>query len=145
MAPISRETPMPENEPCHLKILVAEDDQLFAATVDDFLSQAGFCVSLSHDGQQALETASKTPVAALLTDLRMPRLDGITLVRALRQTRPELPVVVLTGYPPVDWRSALQRSGEGPLILLEKPVRLANLIQALRQVLGCSHSSVASE
>lgn len=129
---------MPTKEPSPLKILVAEDDQLFAATVDDFLTGAGFCVALSPDGQQALETASTTPVAALLTDLRMPRLDGIALIRKLRETRPELPVVVMTGYPPVDWRSTLQRSGEGPLILLEKPVRLASLMQALRQVLGCS-------
>lgn len=129
---------MPEERHSHPRILVAEDDQLFAATVNDFLSQAGYCVVLTPDGQQALETASKTSVAALLTDLRMPRLDGIALVRKLRETRPELPVVVMTGYPPVDWRSALQRSGEGPLILLEKPVRLASLMQALEQVLGFS-------
>ena len=128
---------MPEQDCCR-RILVAEDDQLLAATVNDFLNQAGFCVAFSADGQQALEEASKTPIAALLTDLRMPRLDGTALVRKLRETCPGLPVVVMTGYPPVDWRSTLQRPGEGPLILLEKPVRLAKLMQALQQVLGVS-------
>lgn len=129
---------MLEHEECCRRILVAEDDELLAETVNDFLSQAGFCVALSFDGQQALEAASTTSVAVLLTDLRMPRLDGAALVRKLRETQPDLPVVVMTGHPPVDWRSTLQRPGEGPLILLEKPVRLANLMHALRQVLGAS-------
>jgi CheY-like chemotaxis protein len=117
------------------KILVAEDDSLFARTVHDYLTQEGFHVVLSRDGQQALETAAKTCFAALLTDLRMPRLDGAALVRRLREKRPNLPVVVITGYPPEDWQTNLQRANEGPMVLLEKPVRLANLRQALNQVL----------
>ncbi|HSU05911.1 MAG TPA: response regulator [Acetobacteraceae bacterium] len=117
------------------KVLVAEDDPLLAATVDDFLTQEGFCVAVSANGQDALEAASRMPISVLLTDLRMPRLDGVALVRKLRETRPELPVVVMTGYAPADWRSTLQHPGEGPLILLDKPIRLANLLRALREVL----------
>lgn len=118
------------------RILVAEDDALLAATVDDFLTQEGFCVAVTPDGQEALETASKMTISALLTDLRMPRLDGVALVRRLRQLRPELPVVVMTGYAPSDWRAKLQQDGEGPLVLLDKPIRLDKLLRALRQVLG---------
>jgi CheY-like chemotaxis protein len=117
-------------------ILVAEDDALLAQTVNEFLTQEGFRVAVSPDGQEALETASRKKFAALLTDLRMPRLDGVALVRRLRENRPELPVVVMTGFAPADWRSALQHEGEGPLILLDKPIRLTNLLSALRQVLG---------
>jgi CheY-like chemotaxis protein len=117
-------------------ILVAEDDALLAETVNEFLTQKGFCVAVSPDGQEALETASKRKFAALLTDLRMPRLDGVALVRRLRENRPELPVVVMTGFVPADWRSTLQHEGEGPTVLLDKPVRLNNLLNALRQVLG---------
>jgi CheY-like chemotaxis protein len=118
------------------KVLVAEDDPLLAATVDDFLTQEGFCVAVSADGQEALEAAATMPISVLLTDLRMPRLDGVALVRKLRETRPELPVVVMTGFAPTDWRTSLQHDGEGPLILLNKPIRLAKLLHALRQVLG---------
>lgn len=118
------------------RILVAEDDALLAATVNEFLTQEGFCVAVSPDGQEALETASRKEIAALLTDLRMPRLDGVGLVRRLREIRPELPVVVMTGFAPADWRSRLQQDGEGPLVLLDKPIRLNSLLSALRQVLG---------
>jgi CheY-like chemotaxis protein len=119
-------------------ILVAEDDALLAETVNEFLTQEGFCVAVSPDGQEALETASKKKFAALLTDLRMPRLDGVALVRRLRENRPELPVVVMTGFVPADWHSTLQHEGEGPLVLLDKPIRLTNLLSALRQVLGAA-------
>lgn len=117
-------------------ILVAEDDALLAQTVNEFLTQEGFRVAVSPDGQEALETASRKKFAAVLTDLRMPRLDGVALVRRLRENRPELPVVVMTGFAPADWRAALQHEGEGPMVLLNKPIRLSNLLHALRQVLG---------
>ncbi len=132
---------MPAENSRDLRILVAEDDPLFAATVEDFLTQEGYTVSISVDGQDALETASSMHIAALVTDLRMPRLDGIALVRKLREARPDLPVVVMTGYAPDNWNSFLQRESEAPLILLEKPVRLSNLVRALEQVL---HSGAGS-
>jgi len=118
------------------RILVAEDDALLAETVNEFLTQEGYCVAISPDGQEALETASRKKFAALLTDLRMPRLDGAALVRRLRANCPELPVVVMTGFAPADWRSMLQQEGEGPLVLLDKPIRLKSLLSALREVLG---------
>lgn len=123
------------------KILVAEDDRLLAETLNDYLAQQGFRVALSSDGQEALETATAGPFDALITDLRMPGLDGLGLVRKLRENRPALPIVVMTAYAPDDWQSQLQRDGEGPLLLLRKPLRLAELLQALRNILprepGC--------
>jgi CheY-like chemotaxis protein len=126
---------MGDNGDC-CRILVAEDDLLFAATVYDFLTGEGFCIAVAEDGQAALEFASQTKIAALVTDLKMPRLDGIALVRSLRATHPALPVVVMTGYAPIDWQTTLQRDGEGPLILLDKPIKLATLLSTLRRTLN---------
>ncbi|WP_264711853.1 response regulator [Limobrevibacterium gyesilva] len=118
------------------RILVAEDDALLAATVDDILRQEGFCVSLTKDGQAALEAAAGTHFDALLTDLRMPRLDGKTLIRLLRAGQPSLPVVVMTGHAPADWLVSLQHEGEGPLIVIDKPMSVRALLYAIRKVLG---------
>jgi DNA-binding response OmpR family regulator len=124
------------NGACRWRVLIAEDDVLFAATVDDFLTQEGFCVSISSDGKVALEAAARSHFDALLTDLRMPNVDGVTLIRRLRAERPTLPVVVMSGHAPSNWRTTLQHEGEGPLVLLDKPVRMHALVHALRKVLG---------
>jgi CheY-like chemotaxis protein len=91
------------------RILVAEDDELLAETVDDYLRQEGFCVCISADGAVALQVAAQREFDALLTDLRMPNVDGVTLIRRLRADRPNLPVVVMSGYAPTNWQHVLQR------------------------------------
>jgi two-component system response regulator FlrC len=124
------------------RILLAEDDTLLANTVDDFLSDEGFLVSLATDGQQALCRAKEQPFDVLLTDLRMPHLDGTELIRLLREIRPDLPVVIMSGNAPVDLRTRLTRQGEGPTAMVSKPMRLQELLQALQLVLGktaCQH------
>ena len=71
----------------------------------------------------------------LLTDLKMPRLDGKELIAKLRASRPDLPVVVMTGFPPPDGAVSLQ-AGRGPMRLLTKPIGITPLIAALRDVAG---------
>ena len=118
------------------RVLVAEDDHLLAATVDDLLQANGFCVVVAGDGEEALASATKKRFDVLLTDLRMPRLDGASLIRRLRHDRPELPIVVMTGHAPSDWQTSLQHEGEGPLVLLHKPIGMRTLMRTLHEVLG---------
>lgn len=117
-------------------VLVAEDDHLLAATVDDLLRANGFCVVVAGDGEEALASATKKQFDVLLTDLRMPRLDGASLIRRLRDHRPQLPIVVMTGHAPSDWQTSLQHEGEGPLVLLHKPIGMRTLMRTLHDVLG---------
>jgi CheY-like chemotaxis protein len=118
------------------RVLVAEDDGLFADAVDTFLQGAGFQVVIASDGEAALQKASHCQFDALLTDLRMPRLDGATLIRKLRANRPDLPVIVISGNAPENWEDSLQRQGEGPLVLLNKPARLQDVVRTLNSLLG---------
>jgi CheY-like chemotaxis protein len=118
------------------RVLVAEDDGLFADAVDTFLKQAGFNVVVAADGEAALQKATDCRFDALLTDLRMPRLDGAALIRKLRANRPDLPVIVISGNAPENWEDSLQRRGEGPLVLLNKPTRLQDVVQTLNSLLG---------
>ncbi len=120
------------------RVLVAEDDGLFADAVDTFLKQAGFTVVVACDGEAALQQAAGSRFDVLLTDLRMPRMDGAALIRRLRADRPELPIVVMSGNAPEDWEDSLQRDGEGPLVLLNKPARLKDVVKTLNSLLGCA-------
>jgi CheY-like chemotaxis protein len=114
---------------------VAEDDALLAETVVDALEGEGFEVTLAVDGLEALEAACSREFDALLTDIVMPRMDGMTLIRRLRATTPRLPVVVMTGHAPANLETIIQRCDEGPLITLRKPMSLRLLIQCLSRVL----------
>ena len=118
-------------------ILVAEDETLAAMAIEDMLRDAGFDVLLAGDGQQAVEIAALNHFDLLLTDLRMPRLSGNELVRKLREGRPGLPVIVMTGYAPPGGVGALQ-SGYGPMVLLNKPLDPEELLENVR-VLTSGH------
>jgi len=104
--------------------------------IEEGLVEAGFEVLAANDGQEALDLAANgADFDLLLTDLKMPRLDGKELIARLRAERPDLPVVVMTGFPPPDGAVSLQ-AGRGPLRLLTKPVGITPLIAAIRDVAG---------
>ncbi len=119
-----------------LRVLMAEDEPLAAEVIEEGLVEAGFEVLAASDGQAALELAADgAGFDLLLTDLKMPRLDGKELIARLRAKRPDLPVVVMTGFPPPDGAVSLE-AGPGPLHLLTKPVGITPLVAALRDVAG---------
>ena len=119
-----------------LRVLMAEDEPLAAEVIEEGLVEAGFEVLAANDGQEALDLAANgAAFDLLLTDLKMPRLDGKELIAKLRARRPDLPVVVMTGFPPPDGAVSLQ-AGRGPMRLLTKPVGITPLIAALRDVAG---------
>ena len=119
-----------------LRVLMAEDEWLAAEVLAEGLAEAGFTVLTAPDGLAALElAASGASFDLLLTDLRMPRMDGRELIARLRAERPDLPVVVMTGFPPSDGAGALH-GGKAPLRLLTKPIEIAPLVEALRAVAG---------
>ncbi|MFL7904521.1 response regulator [Azospirillum argentinense] len=86
---------MTKDTPIH--VLIAEDDVLVAWALRAIVEEAGYHVTLAHDGVQELALQAQGPVDVLMTDFQMPRLDGRELIRRLRATRPALPVVMMTG------------------------------------------------
>lgn len=117
------------------RILVAEDEVLAGMAIEDELLREGYEVVLAPDGQAALEAARQAMPDLLLTDLRMPRLDGIGLIRALRAEAPALPVVVMTGYVPAGGAEAFHAAGEAPVSLFAKPLDMDAVLAELRRLL----------
>jgi CheY-like chemotaxis protein len=114
-----------------VRVLIAEDEAMIALTLCDLLEADGYEVTLTSDGAEALTAARHlgSTLDALLTDLNMPCMRGEELIRALRILRPSLPVVVLTGSPPPGGSEELRQhgGGDGPLILLHKPIDYTGL------------------
>jgi len=119
-----------------ISVLLVEDELLAAKALEECLADAGFTVTLAADGLAALEAARLGAFDILLTDLRMPRLDGTQLIRRLRADRPALPVVVMTGDVPDDWDTEVAREGEGPTRLLLKPVTLREVVGTLNGMMA---------
>lgn len=103
--------------------------------MEDTLVCAGFRVTVTHNGRDALEADAKDRADLLLTDLRMPIMDGKVLIQRLRGGRPGLPVVVVTGTPPEDGVASIQRGDPGRMRLLVKPISMEDLVVAVQWVI----------
>jgi PAS domain S-box-containing protein len=126
--------PEPASRAAGGRILVVEDDPLVREMARRSLAEAGYEVMQAADGQTALDLVSRgARVDAVLTDLAMPGIGGRELARRLRETRPSLPVVFMSGYTDdVVIRRGLLENG---VPFLEKPLSPVKLAQKMRQVL----------
>jgi CheY-like chemotaxis protein len=77
------------------RILIAEDDPLSRKSFGTRLRDIGYEVDLASDGAAALELPDNSPFNLVLSDIRMPRVDGITVISHLRSLSPSAPVTVL--------------------------------------------------
>jgi len=102
-----------------LRILIAEDDAVQREIIHDILRDAGYLVDAFGSPRDAVAALQKTTCDLLLTDLRMPEMDGLDLLREALRLRPELSVVVMTAYATV--QTAVTAMKEGACDYLAKP------------------------
>lgn len=106
-------------------LILAEGDHLLAALLIEILDEAGFRVSHAHNGLEALEIENRMPADFLITDLRMPGMDGVELVTRIRGIRPNLPILVLTAY------NKFIPDEDDLLTVMYKPVQDYKIIQSV--------------
>ena len=117
-------------------VLYVDDDPVMGVLVQTLLERAGYRVSCTDDPRAALDLAcaSDDPVDLLVTDYNMPVLSGLDLVRALQPRRPDLPVVLTSGYVSDAMRLDAQRAGVR--YLMQKEYTLEQLSLMVHQALG---------
>lgn len=101
-----------------LHVIVVDDEFLVALMFERALEESGFRVSIARNGREALDIHQADPAVAVVTDLRMPGMGGVELLRRLRERWPALPVLVVSGWPVDD---GVPRPG-GATAFLAKPV-----------------------
>ena len=79
-------------------ILMMDDDLLVLESLEDYLKQAGYTVVTASSAREAVERARETPADVALLDMKMPEMDGFQVAAMLRQLRPDLRVIMFTGY-----------------------------------------------
>lgn len=121
-------------------ILVVDDDPAVRMVVGDMLERSGCRVAAAADGAIALTTLqARNDVRLVIADHRMPGMDGLTLTRRIKELKPDLPVVIMTGYG--DLESYLCATGLGVIRYIAKPVNLRELQQAVQEALSCGPDS----
>jgi len=83
-------------------ILVVDDELLIRDLLYDFFQDQGWEISIADNGKKAMEILKSKDVDLLLTDIKMPEMDGLDLTGYVRENYPELPVILMTGFPSVD-------------------------------------------
>jgi excisionase family DNA binding protein len=115
-------------------ILVVDDDPAIRELLAKALTAAGYRVDLAADGPVALARLAESAYDLLITDLKMPGQDGLSLIREARTTSPSLPVIVITGYS--SEATAIEAINLGVAGYLTKPFRLPRILAATARALG---------
>src|SRR5689334_5142667 len=84
------------------KILIIEDDTRSAQSLERLLRSQGFAVTVEHRGDDGIRRAAREEFALVLTDFRLPGVDGVELIRQVRAARPRLPIVLMTAFGTTD-------------------------------------------
>src|SRR6266511_4009305 len=126
-------------------VLVVDDERNIQLTLSRALSMEGYAVEVAGGGREALEKIAALPVDLVLMDVRMPDLDGLSVLEKARETRPELPFVIMSGHGSIETvRSALAmrslreenaalRREEGPLEMVGGGPAMKKLFDVIRR------------
>ena len=118
------------------RVLVVDDRPEMAEMIADDLSEKGYDAIAISSSREAMHRLRTERFDALVTDLRMPEVDGLALMRASLELDPSRPVIMMTAHGTLD--TAVQASGEGAYHYLTKPFRLDALSRLIEQALGRS-------
>ena len=116
-----------------MKILVVDDDAIVIKSCKRILEAEGFEVLTVPSADEALEIIRKYDFDLLLVDVKMPKHDGMFLMREIKKDLPDTPIIVMSGYPTQETIADVLKLGATQFI--PKPFRPDELVKLIRQVL----------
>jgi two-component system response regulator PilR (NtrC family) len=115
------------------RILVVDDEEGMREFLSILLEREGFQVACAKDGQEALQAVQEAPFDLIISDLRMPTVDGVHLLAGLQELRREVPVILVTAYASAD--SAIQAMKLGAYDYITKPFRVEEIKEVIARAL----------
>ena len=117
----------------HAKILVVDDDENIRNSMKTILEDEGYLVDLAATGSEAIQKTKKTAYNIALLDIRLPDMEGVELLKLIKDTVPRTRKIMVTGYPSMQNAiSALNKNADAYLI---KPVDIENLLNTVKEQL----------
>ena len=115
-------------------ILVADHDVNLCASMKDILKDKGYRVTVAYDGNMAVEKAQKNNFDIMLLDMKLPVLNGLETYLVIREFRPNVVAVVITGYRQETSELVQRALQESVYTCLEKPIDMDRLVSLLAQI-----------
>jgi DNA-binding NtrC family response regulator len=112
------------------RILVVDDDRHLLNLLTETLGSIGYSTEDARSAKEALEKLSESKFHLIVSDIKMPEMDGLKLLSQIRKSYPGLPVIFITGVPRQDITGAANTEG-----ILTKPFRISNLEYMIEQAL----------
>ncbi len=116
-----------------IRVLVVDDEPIARQNLAHALERDGITADVAADGEEALTLLAQTAYPLVLTDLRMPGMDGLSLLREIRQRLPQTEVIVITAHASTD--STVEAMRAGAFYYVEKPFRLPEVRKVVREAL----------
>ena len=114
-------------------ILLVDDDPEFRKAMKKMFEKSGYNVTVAADGQEALEALSEETFDLIISDLRMPNLNGMELMEELKRRKINLPVIFITAYGEVE--SYMDLMNLGAFEYINKPVKGQEILGVVRKAL----------
>ncbi|MBI3872410.1 MAG: response regulator [candidate division Zixibacteria bacterium] len=121
------------DRPAGKTLLIVDDDPRIRGLLTESLDALGYHTVEAANGREALSITRETPPDCVITDIKMPELDGLSLLHHLKSEQPNLPVVMITGY--AFQQLKMEATDAGADAFLMKPFRLAKIEEVLGRIL----------
>jgi excisionase family DNA binding protein len=133
-APAAVATPRTAGGNARPRVLVVDDEASIRDLLSKTLALAEYDVDVAPDGRSALERMRMYPYDLLIADLKMPGMDGLTVIREAKRYKGDLPVIIITGFSTES--SAIEAVNLGVAGYLTKPFRVPQVLAAAAKALG---------
>jgi DNA-binding NtrC family response regulator len=124
-------------------ILIAEDDRHTIEGLTEILSDEGYEVTGVPNGEQAFKAAQDKPFDVLLTDMKMPRVNGLDLIKKMQTISPETQIIMMTAFATVE--TAVKAMRDGAFSYLTKPIDVEELLSSIQSALKERQLKIRSE
>lgn len=123
-------------------VLIVDDDRSWAESVVELLRDSGFTTKIAGDAEEALDLIEKQAPGLIVSDVHMPRISGLELLRQVRRGGRQTPVLMMSA----DDQASIQNRAmlEGATAFLRKPVAGAMLLRAVKRLLG-AHAAMEND
>ena len=114
-----------------IKVILVDDEEEYVTTLSERMNIRGMETHIALDGEKALEMVKAQPFDVMVLDLKMPGIDGLTVLKSLKKSHPNINVIIITGHGSYKERDSAYR--HGAFMYMQKPVNLDELTDHIKK------------